>query len=157
MLLEICESRHDDWSKAVNVRLQDVATTLPAYDGRYHVDCYNAFRKISTNSSKPLIEEPLQHVVNHINTNSSTSTWTVGELHRIYTDASGELVKKQMLTNLSEYYGEELVVLSVPGCETQLGLSTNVGRGTMVEWLQCWLSTPEVPGSIPSVGSSREV
>ena len=32
-LLDICDQRGDDWSNEVNVRLQAVATSLPAYDG----------------------------------------------------------------------------------------------------------------------------
>ena len=107
--------------------MQAVATSLPAYDGRYHGDCLQNFRNIpknSTNSisSKPLIEEPLQVVVNHIEYNKWTATWTIAELHNVYVEALGDLTKKQMVNNLSEYYGEEHVLINVPGCETVNGL-----------------------------------
>ena len=121
----------NDWSRQVFVCLQAVSTSLPAYDGRYHSDCLKSFRNIpknSTNSisSKPLIEEPLQVVVNHIKSNKCTATWTIAELHNVYVEASGDLTKKQMLFNLSEYYGEELVLINVPGCETEIGLNKYV-------------------------------
>ena len=126
-LLDICDQRQDNWSKEVFVRLQAVMTTLVAYDGRYHKNCYDNFRKvpkksINADSSKPLIDAPTVAVVNHINYNKSFATWTTGELLEIYTEASGDLTKKQMLNVLSDYYGEELVIISVPGCETEVGL-----------------------------------
>ena len=133
-LLDICDQRQDDWSKEVFLRLQAVMTTLPAYDGRYHLDCFYAFRRISKDSrnaetSRLLIDASLKCVVDLLKETSSTlPTYTLSELHDCYMKASGYLSKKQMLNNLSQYFGEELVVLHVPGCETEIGLHKNVGR-----------------------------
>ena len=133
-LLDICDQRQDDWSKEVFLRLQAVMTTLPAYDGRYHLDCFYAFRRISKDSrnaetSRLLIDASLKCVVDLLKETSSTlPTYTLSELHDCYMKALGYLSKKQMMNNLSQYFGEELVVLHVPGCETEIGLHKNLGR-----------------------------
>ena len=133
VLLNICDERQDDWSEQVFIRLQAVQTTLPAYDGRYHVHCLSRFRKVpknsaNANSSKTLIDKPTSMVVNLINSNKSIATWTTAELYEVYLEASGNLTKKQMVNNLSDYYGSELVLISVPGYETEIGLKKNVGK-----------------------------
>ncbi len=132
-LLDICDERQDDWSKEIYVRLQAVATSLPAYDGRYHLDCYNNFRKVPKDSTqadscKPLLDQPLQSVVQYMNSQTTVVTWTVAELYDKYVGASGHLTRKQMLHNLCGYFGEDVVVLSVPGCETEIGFRKIVGK-----------------------------
>ena len=131
VLLDLCDERKDDWSNHIFVRLQGVATTLPAYDGRYHKDCYDSFRKTPKNSvnaisSKLLIDKPTLSVVNHLKANKSSATWTIAELYQIYKEASGDLTRKQMLNKLSEHLGEELVQIHVPGYETEIGLKKYV-------------------------------
>ena len=134
-ILDYCDRRQDDWSKQVFVRLQGVATSLPAYDGRYHKDCYNTFRYLPKNSvnaitSKVLIDKSTKAVVNHLNSNEFPATWTISELYKVYVEASGDLSKKQMLNKLSEHFGENLVQIHVPGYETEIGLKKNV-RATL--------------------------
>ena len=72
----------------------------------------------------------MKSVVEFINANSNIPTWTVSELRNIYTESSGDLSRKQMLSKLCEYYGEQLVVINVPGCETEAGLVKNI-RGSL--------------------------
>ena len=84
-LLDICGQKDDEWGKQVEIRLRAVTSSLPAFDGRYHRDCYNKFYKIpkkSTNadSCKLIISNLIQAVVNHITTHKSTTTWTITEL-----------------------------------------------------------------------------
>ncbi len=42
-------------------------------------------------------------------------TWTVTELHSLYTQNAGLLTKKQMLVHLNEYFGEEIIVVHLEG------------------------------------------
>ncbi len=37
-------------------------------------------------------------------------TWTLAELHDVYTHNSGLLTRKQMSVHLTEYFGDEIVV-----------------------------------------------
>ncbi len=132
-LLDICDQRQDSWSKEVFVRLQAVSTSMPAYDGRYHVDCMNSFRHIpkdSTNSAfnQPMIDISIKAVVNHMNKVSKALTCTVTELYDIFKNANGDLTKKQMMNKLSQYFGEELVIIRIPGCETEVGLIVKLGK-----------------------------
>ncbi len=131
-ILDICDQRQDDLSSAVFIRLQAVLTSLPAYDGQYHKHCYNQFRKIPKNptiseASKPLLDLCLQSVADMIEINHKTSTWTSAELYKVYTDAKGDLTSKQMLNRLCDYFGQRLVVISIPGCQTEIGLREHIG------------------------------
>ena len=88
-LLDICGQRDDDCGKQVEIRLRAVTSSLPAFDGRYHRDCYNKFYKIpkkSTNadSCKLIIANSIQAVVNHITTHKSTTISTITELYSVY-------------------------------------------------------------------------
>lgn len=92
--------RKDTWAQQVFVRLQAVVITLPAYDSRYHTDCYNKFCKVKQNAYTMEVndiqqqrsqeieatQEPLLHVVDHIDSNSAVATWTATELCNIYTN-----------------------------------------------------------------------
>ena len=132
-LLDVCDQRQDDWSQQVFVHLQAVATSLVAYDGRYHKLCYDTFVKVpkkstDADSSKPLIDAPTAAVVSHIKSNKCFATWTIAELYEVHANASGELSKKQMFNDLSSYFGVELVIISVPGCETEVGLKKYVSK-----------------------------
>ena len=64
------------------------------YDGRYHKACYDSFiipPKNSANaiSSKILIDDAIQSVVDLLNSNKASATWTTAELYNVYTKASG--------------------------------------------------------------------
>ena len=78
--------------------MQGVQTSLPAYDGRYHKACYDSFiipPKNSANaiSSKILIDDAIQSVVDLLNSNKASATWTTAELYNVYSKASGESTK----------------------------------------------------------------
>ncbi len=128
-LLSICSQRKDDWSEVVNVRLhlQAVVTTLPAYDGRYHNDCYQSFRKIPKQNQKKdqSHDDPLTHVIKYMESHKQT-TWTVSELYEVYVQSSGSLSSRTMVQHLSYHYRNELITLNILGCKTEMGFREDV-------------------------------
>ena len=130
---DICDQRQDEWGGEVALRLAYVRCDLPANDGMYHVLCYNLFRKIPMDTSqstscRPSIDESLQNVVDIMRADMCLSL-TVAELYSIYVETLGHLSRKQMLVNLCDYFGDEVVVLSaVEGCDTIVGFRTFVAK-----------------------------
>ena len=125
-----CDECQDDWAEVVALWVNGVVD-LPAADAQYHTKCYNDFRKVPIDSSasascKP-VDSCLAAVIDHMNANKSL-TWTVSELHDVYVANSGDLCRKQMLSNLCDYYGDTIVVLRVEGCETIVGFRQCVGK-----------------------------
>ena len=122
VLKNVCDERQDAWSTAVTLRLAGVRGDLHASDAQYHKSCYDNFRKIPQNSvnsesCRPKIEESLRFVVEEMKGNMQ-ETWTMCELYEIYSTNLGALTQKQIFANLCEYFGKEIVVLNVEGCET---------------------------------------
>ena len=48
-------------------------------------------------------------------------TWTVSDLYKLYQEYDGQLSSKHMISNLSLYYGEELMILRLEGCANVIG------------------------------------
>ena len=129
---DICDQRQDEWGREVALRLADVKCDLPANDGMYHVSCYNLFRKIPMDTSqstscRPSIDESLQNAVDIMRADMCL-TRTITELYSIYVETLGHLSRKQMLVNLCDYFGDEVVVLSVEGCDTIVGFRMFVAK-----------------------------
>jgi len=59
-------------------------------------------------------------------------TWTVVELHVIYTQNAGHLVRKQMLAQLTEYFGDEIVVVHLEGCSSIVGFRKFVSKSLKI-------------------------
>ena len=72
-------------------------------------------------------DDSLKCVISHMKANMSV-TWTVAELYNIYTENAGHLTRKQMLLYLTEYFGEEIVVLHLEGCSSVVGFRKFVGK-----------------------------
>ena len=79
-------------------------------------------------ASNPLLDKCLQSVADMIETNNNTSTWTSAELYKVYTDVQGDQTSKQMLNRLCDYFGQRLIVISIPGCQTEIGLQEHIGN-----------------------------
>ncbi|KAL8581927.1 hypothetical protein ACOMHN_010301 [Nucella lapillus] len=126
---DICEERDDGWSRDVSLRLSGVRGDLHASDAHYHVHCYDQFRKFVTKSQQPSKpeEKALRSVIDNMNENK-TSTWTTNDLYNLYLSAFGTLSKKQMIANVTRYFGEEVLVMHVEGCESILGMRASIGR-----------------------------
>ena len=122
-LLDIGEGRGDDWANDVALRMAGV-TDLSAADAQYHQRCYNAYRKpvVTPPDCAPLISDTaLSSVVEEMDCNWRKQTWTVSDLYKLYQECDGQLSSKHMISNLSLYYGEELMILRLEGCANVIG------------------------------------
>ena len=59
---------------------------------------------------------------------SMNVTWTSSELYDLYCENRGILTQKQMLANLREKFGGDVVALDVEGCETLLGFKSVLSK-----------------------------
>ena len=57
-----------------------------------------------------------------------TETWATLELYSMYTVVSGNLSKKQFVSNVKAYFCRELLVLHIEGCDSVLGFEASFGR-----------------------------
>ena len=124
-----CKERGDGWSSEVSLRLSGVSGDLHASDAQYHAHCYNKFHKTATAMSRQPCkseEEALRAIVDNMNDNK-TSTWTTSDLYELYASASGTLSKKQMITNITKYFGAEVITMHIEGCESVLGMHASMG------------------------------
>ena len=124
-----CKERGDGWSSEVSLRLSGVSGDLHASDAQNHAHCYNKFRKTATAMSRQPCkpeEEALRAIVDNVNDNK-TSTWTTSDLYELYVSASGTLSKKQMITNITKYFGAEVITMHIEGCESVLGMRASMG------------------------------
>ena len=55
-------------------------------------------------------------------------TCTVSDLHDVFVANSGSLCQRQMLANLCDYYGDDIIVLRVEGCQTIVGFRQYIGK-----------------------------
>lgn len=55
-------------------------------------------------------------------------TFTTVELFDMYCSCEGKLTKKQMLANLTDHFGDEIVMLHVEGCASILGFRDYIGK-----------------------------
>ena len=116
----------------VAVRVNGAQTDLTAADARYHTHCYNKFRKVPMDSTKaesckPCVDESLKSVINYMKSDMC-ATWTVTELHGIYTQNGGHLTRKQMHVLLNEYFDDEIILLHLEGCSSIIGFQTYISK-----------------------------
>ena len=88
------------------------------------------FRKNPTRSDQTLVidDEATQSVIDDMYANRKHCTWTSIELHDKYVDLNGQLTRKQMLTKLIKYLGNDLVVLNIEGCVSVVGFHEYVSK-----------------------------
>ena len=106
-----------------------VFNDLAAAEVQYHIRCYDEFRKVPVKSDQfPLIEEVMQLLVNEMYANRLLRTWISIELHDRYMIYGGNLTRKQMLTNVLTYFGDDVTVLSSEGCVSIVGFREHVSK-----------------------------
>ena len=128
VVLQCCEDRNDAWSREVALRCTGVHD-LAAAEAQYHIRCYDKFRKVPVKSDQfPLIEEAMQLLVNEMYANRLVRTWTSFELHDTYMIYGGNLTRKQMLTKLLTYFGDDVTALSIEGCASIVGFREHVSK-----------------------------
>ncbi len=126
-LENLCDERQDQWANEVSARIRGVIDMLAA-DGQYHVHCYNRFRvPVTRPSITAPVEEALRSVVSTMAANS-TETWTTSELYLMYRAASGTVFRRQFLSNVTSYFGDELLILNIEGCESLVGFKASLGK-----------------------------
>lgn len=121
-ILDVCDLRGDEWASAVKTRIHGVISDLHAADARYHVSCRCKFmgkRAVTTSarSSTSTSEEDdaLLRLIETVK-QDFTRTWNSVELFKAYTEYEGnKLSRMRLVKGVSEYFGEDLLVLSYTG------------------------------------------
>ena len=72
------------------------------------------------------VEEAMKYVISKM-TQNVTETWTTSELYAMYTAASGNLSRKYFVSNIKAYFGTEVLVLHIEGCDSILGFEASLG------------------------------
>ena len=131
VLLTLADQRNDEVSRRL-VRNLKSAIDLPAVSGRYHEDCYQRFKNIPVYSSLPNDDSgddsALQTVVDHFNGDSSR-LWNTLELHSLYVEFGGTLIRKTMIARFRDCVGEENIsVIKVEGCASIIGTKKLIGK-----------------------------
>ena len=118
-ILQVCQSRNDDWSVQVEVRLSGVISDLHAADARYHDACRKTFMGLRNvefaAKRKTTTDDPSLQATIRCMENDKSKTWTSVELHSFYTGNGGSLPRKTLVQKLSDVFGDELLVLSSKG------------------------------------------
>ena len=57
-----------------------------------------------------------------------TCTWRSIDPHDIYVRAGRQLDRRQLISKLVRYFGDEIVVLSIEGCASVIGFCDEVGK-----------------------------
>ena len=127
-LLDIGEGRGDAWANDVALRMAGVID-LPTADVQYHQRCYNAYRKPLTPAEcASLISDTASYsVIDEMDCNWK-QTWMVADLYKLYQEYDGKLSSKHMMSNLSHYYGEQLMILRLEGCANVIGFRRFISR-----------------------------
>ena len=74
------------------------------------------------------VENALQLIITDMHANQQVRTWTTIELYDDYCGLGGMLSRKQMLSNLVTYLGDDIVVMHMEGCASVVGFKDIVGK-----------------------------
>ena len=121
-ILEVCDRRNDEWAASVRVCVEGTISDLHAADARYHVDCRSKFMSpksvasaAKSRASSKEVDGPLESLIAHIQEDLSC-IWNSVELVKAYREHGGnKLSCKLLVQHLSDYFGEDLLVLSSAG------------------------------------------
>ena len=135
-ILQKCEERNDEVSQVVHVRLSSISD-LHAADAQYHKDCFQKFFSVRNIKafSIPKEQNPnekLQKLVDMINAQPK-NLWSTTKLFEEYTnicDNSDETKKerRQVISDLKDYYGEDLVEMKIEGCASLFSLRNHLAE-----------------------------
>ena len=120
VILKACDMRNDEWAQKVRIRVEGAVSDLHAADAQYHKDCMSTFRgprNVHSASNKPaqVEDEAFNRVVTDLSEDRSR-IWNSVELHEQYVAYKGEaLTRRNLMTELSEHFGHDLLVLSGAG------------------------------------------
>ena len=137
-ILRCCSKRNDEWSKEVSLRCHSVYD-LSAAEARYHVQCYDKFRKVPVQTDETTLakeDEALVRLIDEMYENQNRSTWASTELHLKYLNYGGILTRQQMFLKLLEQLGENVMVLRLEGCAPIIGFRELVSKIVKVEKLE---------------------
>ena len=126
-ILKIFALRNNSWSRDVQFRVESTISDLHAPDACYHHDCKTEFLHSSyveslANSSKEEMDLAFPSLVGHMK-NNEKETWSSVDIHNIYAQNGGYKLNRQSLVSaFCDYFGDTLLVLSVPGLANILTL-----------------------------------
>ena len=128
-ILEICDSRGDNSARDVRLRVDGAVSDLHAADGRYHYNCRTAFMapmaaQFAASSSSgdkqhtDDIDDAFYKVVKVMSEDRTQSRNSLDtyELYKHFEDLS----RRALIADLSNHFGDELLVLKVSGCASIL-------------------------------------
>ena len=131
-ILEVCEQRQDDQADEVRIRIQGAVSDLHAADAIYHKDCCSKFMsernveyaKKKAHLKKDTQDEAYNLVISDIKSNQS-HIWNTKEIYEKYVSYGGSRYSRRILiSNIQEYFGEDIVLLSGNGVASLLVFRT---------------------------------
>ena len=124
-ILDRCVERNDEWSHQVQVRIGGAISDLHAADARYHVDCRTHFflKPVSAaerNTQEAGCEQDDAFLaVTDVLKKDLSRIWNSIDIYTLYIDNGGTVLsRRKLIAALSDYFGEDLLVLSSPGIAT---------------------------------------
>ena len=134
-ILDICTQRNDEIAHQVRIRIEGAVSDLHAADARYHVDCManfmspkSIFAAINRSQKVEKTDEAFNSVICEISKDRS-SMWNSVELFQMYQRCGGNaLVRRSLLEQIKDYFGEDVIVLSSPGLASMLLFKNNASK-----------------------------
>jgi chorismate mutase len=127
-LRNLCDERQDQWANEVMARVS-VVIDLHAVDAQYHVPCYERFRVVPVTC--PFIIAPVEDALRSVRSTmakNATENWTTSELYSMYLAASGTVSRRQLVSTITAYFGDELLMLHIEGCDSVVGFKDSLGQ-----------------------------
>ena len=101
-------------------------------------------------------QQATRAIVDNMNKNK-TRTWATSDLYELYISASGTLSKKQMICNITNLFGTEVIIMHIEGWESVLGMRSS--GGSMVKLVKTMGGDEDAeldPPPLPAVALSPE-
>jgi hypothetical protein len=127
-LENLCDERQDQSANEVMTRVSGVID-LHAADAQYHVPYYKMFCVVPVTRPSIMapVEEALRSVLSTMAENA-TEDWTKSELYSLYLAASGTVSRRQLVSTITAYFGDELLMLHIEGCDSVVGFKDSLGQ-----------------------------
>ena len=133
-ILDICQKRNDDLGETVMERVLGAVGDLHAADARCHESCRASFisahniEHFSSASSTPTEDMAFKSVCNKM-LEDRRKTWSSVELFALYVEEGGScMCRKTLFKQLTEYHGENVLVMSSPSFANVIGFSSELTK-----------------------------
>ena len=133
-ILDVCSKRNDELGETVRQRVLGAVADLHAADARCHNSCRSKFvseRNVAYCGGKqsPSTDDLAFMYVCKQMLQNRQKTWSSVELFADYVEARGCcMCRKTLLKKLTEYHGENVLVLSSPGFANVIGFKSELAK-----------------------------